>query len=80
MYSTWMLIKNASRGYFPVDTYDWSIKMYRLMVWRYIPVKKLDEKTNYITNLIAVNAVLIFLEFVYSCEWYTGLIKGAVVT
>lgn len=51
-----------------------------LMVWRYILVKKLDEKTNYITDLIAVNAVLIFLEFVYSCEWHTGLIKGAVLT
>jgi hypothetical protein len=50
------------------------------MVCRYIPVKKLDEKTNYITNLIVVNAVLIFLEFVYSCEWSTGLIKGALVT
>jgi len=50
------------------------------MVWKYVLVKKLDEKTNYITNLIALNAVLIFLEFVYSCEWYTGLIEGAVVT
>jgi hypothetical protein len=38
------------------------------MVGRYVPVKKFDEKTNYVTNLIAVNAVLIFLEFVYSCE------------
>lgn len=50
------------------------------MVCRYIPVKKLDEKTNCITNLIAFNAVLIFLEFVYSYERYMGFIKGAVVT
>lgn len=24
IYSTWMLIKNASRGYFPVDMYGWT--------------------------------------------------------
>jgi hypothetical protein len=51
-----------------------------LTVCRYVPVKKLDEKTNYITDLIAVNAVLIFLEYVARCEWYTGFIKGATVT
>jgi hypothetical protein len=50
------------------------------MVCGHVLVKKLDEKTNYIINLIAVKAVLIFLEFVYRCECYTGFIKGAVVT
>jgi hypothetical protein len=50
------------------------------MMSRYILVKKLDEKTNFITNLIAVNAVLIFLEFVNRCEWNIGFIKGALVT
>jgi hypothetical protein len=50
------------------------------MLCRYVLVKILDEKTNYIANLIAVKAVLIFLEFVYRCEWYTGFIKGTVVT
>jgi hypothetical protein len=24
MYSTWMLIKNASRGYFPMNMYGWT--------------------------------------------------------
>jgi len=50
------------------------------MEWRYVAVKILDEKTNYITNVVAINSVLIFLDFVYRCEWCTGFIKGAVVT
>jgi hypothetical protein len=37
------------------------------MVCSFVPIEKLDEKTNYYTDLIAVNTVLIFLEFVY--EW-----------
>jgi hypothetical protein len=28
VYYTWMLIRNASRDYFPVGAYGWSIKMY----------------------------------------------------
>jgi len=48
-----------------------------LMVWRYVPVKILDEKTNYITNLVAINSVLIFQEFAYRCEWVYWIYEGS---
>jgi len=76
-----MLIKHASRGYFPRDTYGWNIKTYLWVgEWCVEMYQLRNWMRKHITNLIAVNVVLIFLEFVYRYEWYTGFIKGAMVT